>query len=76
MKFNLKNRPDKTLFDEKEQKIISVYETWFEGFEKELREEYKQLNAEINEYIHTDFEAAKYTRIGKYEKITEILGEK
>ena len=76
MKFNLKNRPDKTLFDEKEQKIISVYETWFEGFEKELREEYKQLNAEINEYIHTDFEAAKYTRIGKYEKIAELLGEK
>jgi hypothetical protein len=46
-----------------------------DGFEKELREEYKQLNAEINEYIHTDFEAAKYTRIGKYEKIAELLGD-
>jgi len=38
MKYNLKNRPS---FGE-EYSFFSAFEAWFEGFERELREHYKE----------------------------------
>jgi hypothetical protein len=71
MKFNLKNRPTKDLFDEKEQLTIKSYELWLEGFEKELQE---KLEFEENQAKKPDREQSMVAHF-QIDLIKEILGE-
>jgi len=70
MKFNLKNRPKPPSFPTIIMKYYGkMYEEWFEGFEKELREQLRKAQAEYDKLGAAC--AAESIRI-----IKEILGEK
>ena len=68
MKYNLKNRPKPPSFPTiimKYYPIAEMYEEYFEGFERELKEKLKELS-----------KSRHLIDIGKIHIIKEILGEK
>ena len=77
MRFNLKNRPNlhAVSFERAEIETISVYEAWFEGFEKELRMKLRNAEKQMKSWQKGSpmwFETAYQHG---YFVIKEILGE-